>query len=143
MSTEGVATSTEILNSWKEIAGYMNRGIRTVQRWEADLGMPVRRPRAKGRSAVLAMRGELDGWIKACPIEHRNADLSQIEPLRTSTLELRRLRTDLNLSRTQLSGAIANLVATLKKVAATTSAIPTQPPYAYACATGPGEGAAA
>jgi len=23
----------EILNSWKEIAGYVNRGVRTVQRW--------------------------------------------------------------------------------------------------------------
>jgi hypothetical protein len=131
MNTEVVATSTELLNSWKEIATYLNRGIRTVQRWEADLGMPIRRPRGKGRSAVLAVRCELDGWIKACPTERRQVNLQQIEPLRASTLELRRLRTDLNDSRVQLSGAIANLVATLEKMVATRSTTSTTPPYSY------------
>ena len=33
------------LNTWKEIATYMGRGVRTVQRWERELGLPVRRPR--------------------------------------------------------------------------------------------------
>jgi len=56
-----------VLNSWKEIANYVGRGVRTVQRWEADLGMPVRRPRAKSRSAVLAMSDEIDAWLRAAP----------------------------------------------------------------------------
>src|SRR5947207_15650206 len=60
--------SSELLNSWKEIATYLNRGVRTVQRWEIELGLPVRRPRGKSRSAVMAMRSELDPWIKACPV---------------------------------------------------------------------------
>lgn len=51
-----------ILNSWKEIAGYLNRGVRTVQRWERELGLPVRRPRGKTRSAVIAIAAELDDW---------------------------------------------------------------------------------
>ncbi|SRR6266700_2874347 len=58
---------SHILNSWKEIAGYMGRGLRTVQRWEHDLALPVRRPRGKSRSAVLAIRKELDAWIASRP----------------------------------------------------------------------------
>src|SRR6185312_6965982 len=41
---------------------------RTVQRWEAELGLPVRRPRGKSRSAVVAMRTEIDEWLRACPV---------------------------------------------------------------------------
>ena len=31
------------LDSWKEIASYLGRGIRTVQRWEREEGLPVHR----------------------------------------------------------------------------------------------------
>lgn len=54
---------SEILNSWKEVAAYLRRGVRTVQRWEHDLQLPVRRPREKGHSAVLALRSEIDQWL--------------------------------------------------------------------------------
>lgn len=57
-----------ILNSWKEIAQYLGRGVRTVQRWEAELGLPVRRPRGKRRSAVIAVTGELDRWMQHRPL---------------------------------------------------------------------------
>jgi hypothetical protein len=30
-----------LLNGWKEIAGFFGRGVRTVQRWEQQLGLPV------------------------------------------------------------------------------------------------------
>jgi len=63
--------SVQILNSWKEIANYLNRGVRTVQRWEAELGLPVRRPRGRRRSAVIAMRSEIDQWLNSCPLEAR------------------------------------------------------------------------
>lgn len=53
-----------VLNSWKEIAAYTGRGIRTVQRWEVELGFPVRRPRGKHRSAVIAIRQEIDLWMR-------------------------------------------------------------------------------
>jgi phage terminase Nu1 subunit (DNA packaging protein) len=56
-----------LLNSWKEIATYLNRGVRTVQRWEAELGLPVHRPRSKRRSAVIAFRSELDSWLRNRP----------------------------------------------------------------------------
>jgi hypothetical protein len=63
--------SKEILNSWKEIAIYLNRGVRTVQRWEAELGMPVRRPRGKRHSAVIATRTELDEWVASSPLTEK------------------------------------------------------------------------
>jgi hypothetical protein len=62
------------LSSWKEIAQYFNRGVRTVQRWEAELGMPVRRPHGGSRTAVMAIREELDSWMASRPF--RGASLS-------------------------------------------------------------------
>ena len=56
-----------VLNSWKEIAAYLGRGVRTAQRWERELALPVRRPRGKDRSAVFAVPGEIDGWLAKCP----------------------------------------------------------------------------
>ena len=58
-----------ILNSWKEIANYLGRGVRTVQRWEAQLGLPVHRPAGKEHSAVLAFSSELDQWLNRRPLE--------------------------------------------------------------------------
>jgi hypothetical protein len=57
-----------ILNSWKEIANYLGRGVRTVQRWEAQLGLPVHRPAGKDHSAVLAFSSELDQWLDSRPL---------------------------------------------------------------------------
>ena len=57
----------EVLNSWKEIAAYMGRGVRTVQRWEQELGLPVRRPRGKERSAVIALKPDIDRWLQQTP----------------------------------------------------------------------------
>lgn len=59
----------EVLNSWKEVASYLGRGVRTVQRWERELGLPVRRPRGKSRSAVIAFKTELDKWLRQAPAE--------------------------------------------------------------------------
>lgn len=57
----------DVLNSWKEIAAYMGRGVRTVQRWEQELGLPVRRPRGRERSAVIALKPDLDRWLQQIP----------------------------------------------------------------------------
>src|ERR1700742_836086 len=59
----------DVLNSWKEVAVYLGRGVRTVQRWERDLNMPVRRPRGTLRSAVIAFKQELDDWLLQTPTE--------------------------------------------------------------------------
>lgn len=64
-------TNAGVVNTWKEIAEYLGRGIRTVQRWEQELGLPVRRPRGKYRSAVIAMKSELDKWMRSSPMDLR------------------------------------------------------------------------
>ncbi|HET8667754.1 MAG TPA: hypothetical protein VFM10_07215, partial [Terriglobales bacterium] len=53
-----------VLTSWKEIASYLGKGVRTVQRWERELGLPVRRPKPKEKQIVLAFPGELDRWVR-------------------------------------------------------------------------------
>jgi CheY-like chemotaxis protein len=58
-----------LLNSWKEIARYVGRSERTVQRWEKQCGFPVRRPAGKTRSAVIALPSEIQGWSKNTPIQ--------------------------------------------------------------------------
>jgi hypothetical protein len=57
--------SIDVLNSWKEIAAYISCGVRTAQRWERDLLMPVHRPRERFRSRVLAFKSEIDLWVKS------------------------------------------------------------------------------
>lgn len=57
----------KILNSWKEIAAYMGRGVRTVQRYERTYRLPIRRPAAKDRSAVMAFSDEVDTWLASIP----------------------------------------------------------------------------
>jgi CheY-like chemotaxis protein len=74
------------LNSWKEIAQYLGRGVRTVQRWEAELGMPVRRPRGKSRSAVIAVMSELDEWLARTPLH--TIENSEPESLLAITLHI-------------------------------------------------------
>ena len=52
------------LDSWKEIAVYLGRDVRTVIRWEKDKGLPVCRVRGARRQAVFAYRAELDAWLR-------------------------------------------------------------------------------
>ena len=52
------------LDSWKEIACYLNRNVRTVQRWEASESMPVHRHLHAKSGSVHAFRSELDSWRK-------------------------------------------------------------------------------
>jgi hypothetical protein len=67
MATASLSSKSVVLNSWKEIAAYLGRGVRTVQRYERELGLPVRRPRGTPRSAVLALTDELDNWLRTAP----------------------------------------------------------------------------
>src|SRR5262245_5751745 len=47
------------LDSWKEIASYLRRGVRTVTRWEREQGLPVHRSKT---GTVYAYKSELDVW---------------------------------------------------------------------------------
>jgi hypothetical protein len=64
MGTYAADSKQMPLNTWKEIATYMGRGVRTVQRYERDLHLPVRRISGKPHSSVIALRNDLDLWLK-------------------------------------------------------------------------------
>ena len=55
-------TPDERLDSWKEIAGYLNRDVTTVQRWEKREGMPVHRHLHDKRGSIYAISSEIDAW---------------------------------------------------------------------------------
>jgi Tol biopolymer transport system component len=65
-STPVEHASGDRLDSWKEIAAYMRRDVKTVQRWEKREGMPVHRHVHDKMGSVYAFRSELDAWA-----EHR------------------------------------------------------------------------
>jgi len=57
----------ERLDTWKAIAAYLGRDVRTVLRWHKDRALPVHRvPGGKGRS-VFAYPHELDAWMASDP----------------------------------------------------------------------------
>lgn len=58
----GSAPPGDRLESWKEIASYLGRTPRTVQRWERQEGLPVHRLLHDKLGSVYANRSELDAW---------------------------------------------------------------------------------
>lgn len=52
------------LDSWKDIAAYLNRDVRTVQRWEKQEGLPVHRHLHDERSSAYAFTNEIDDWLR-------------------------------------------------------------------------------
>ena len=52
------------LDSWKEIAAYLRREVRTAQRWEKSAGLPVHRLQIDKQGTVYAYKAELDAWYR-------------------------------------------------------------------------------
>ncbi len=65
MSEQNSRPNEKPLESWKEIAGYLKRDVRTVVRWEKEEKLPVRRHHHKSRSSVYAYPSELEAWKAA------------------------------------------------------------------------------
>jgi len=74
-----------ILNSWKEISTYLDRGVRTLQRWERDEHLPIRRVGAGERAPVFAFTVEIDKWLRkhdtTAPADHITAAQSDSRKL--------------------------------------------------------------
>lgn len=64
-SRTGPAPAGDRLDSWKEIAAYLGREVRTVQGWEKTEGLPVHRHQHARQGSVYAFRSELDSWREA------------------------------------------------------------------------------
>jgi tetratricopeptide (TPR) repeat protein len=59
---KSASNTSDRLESWKEIAAYLKREVRTVQRWEKNEGLPVHRHQHDERSTVYAFKTEFDAW---------------------------------------------------------------------------------
>ncbi len=57
-----MAEQGQQLNSWKEIAAYLQRTVRTCQRLEG-MGLPVHRLDGSAKAHVFAYAKELDAWL--------------------------------------------------------------------------------
>lgn len=119
----------QFLSGWKEIAGYLGKGVRTVQRYERELALPVRRPAGKASGSVVATKAELDGWVQASPIHTsfllspRVEDLSQgtTEAIRNNVAlmmelrsQMRQLRAEVKISLDLLRHSVQGLQGTLR-----------------------------
>src|SRR5258708_7081212 len=58
----GELRTDNFLDSWKEIAAYLEREVRTVQRWEKKEGLPVHRQTHEKLGTVYAYKSEIDAW---------------------------------------------------------------------------------
>lgn len=54
---------SKMLSSWKEIAHFFGKGVRTVQRWEKTLDLPIHRPPGAPSNVVLARTSDLEEWM--------------------------------------------------------------------------------
>ncbi|HEY3927817.1 MAG TPA: helix-turn-helix domain-containing protein [Candidatus Koribacter sp.] len=102
-----------VLTSWKEVAAYLGKGVRTVQRWEKYDRLPVRR--VVGTSKIVVHRDELDRWLRAQPSSTPIASNHHPDLLRNMqrASELRRKNIDLCVS---VAASIRQLVAEFRRL---------------------------
>jgi TolB-like protein len=61
-------SNADRLDSWKEIAAYLNRSVRTARRWEREEGLPVHRHVHNKLGSVYAHRSEIEAWRAAAGV---------------------------------------------------------------------------
>lgn len=112
-----------VLSGWKDIANYLGRGVRTVQRYERKLRLPVQRPRGRSRGSVMATRADLDGWVSQSPTRppelaglrsQQRDDLKRgVSALLSLCAETHELQTALGRQRTELESGIGRIARSL------------------------------
>lgn len=68
------------LDSWKQIAVYLGREVRTVQRWEKLEALPVRRHTHVSGGTVYALKNEIDAWLTSRGEAASEASLAKKHP---------------------------------------------------------------
>jgi len=121
-----VTEPAQVLSGWKDIANYLGKGVRTVQRYEQELALPVRRPAGRSAGSVVATKAELDAWICASPIREtfdrtKPPAVSQCAnfaaALKEGIAEMKRLREEMLALRSELKSqlyALRNHVGNLR-----------------------------
>ena len=79
------------LDSWKEIASYLRRDVRTVQRWEKKEGLPVYRHLHDKLGSIYAYRNELTEWFNTrqqsgAPVATGNRQEGSAEKIKLAVL---------------------------------------------------------
>lgn len=83
------------LDYWQEIAKYLGREVRTVQRWEREKSLPVRRlsgDRDDNQPRVFAYKSEIDAWVARQSGRALSPDASGPTPRDPSILRVAVLR---------------------------------------------------
>lgn len=75
-----VGAPEDRLDSWKEIAAYLNRDVTTVQRWEKREGMPVHRHVHDKMGSVYAFRADLDTWTRTRNLQAEQENGNKASP---------------------------------------------------------------
>jgi hypothetical protein len=84
-----LGTSPDRLNSWKEIALYLKRQVRTVQHWEKREGLPVHRHFHNKQGTIFAFRSEIEAWGKRRAAERIRGEetcASETHPVRIAIM---------------------------------------------------------
>lgn len=123
---QGTSSSSHILSGWKDIANYLGKGVRTVQRYEGDLQLPVRRPAGRARGSVVATKEEIDSWVTDSPIrgELTPGSSKHISPepplqaMRQGIKEMTQLRIQMRGLRVDLHESLALLGESLRSLRA-------------------------
>lgn len=88
------ADPAQFMSGWKDIARYLDKGVRTVQRYEREFGLPVRRPAGKPRGSVVATKAEIEAWVNASPI--RETYRLSPRPMEISVASLAQIQAGIN-----------------------------------------------
>jgi len=112
---------SEIFSGWKDIANYLGKGVRTVQRYEREVGLPVRRPSGKSKGSVIATRSELDSWVAARQSPKRphlptvESVLSACDTLKDRIAEMEQLGQQMNKLRAEIRASRETLWGTIQR----------------------------
>jgi hypothetical protein len=82
LSTAPNGRKENILTSWKEIAAYLDRDVRTCVRWEKRYGLPVHRLERDSKAKVFAYKEQIDEWLAARSAQAGNPAVCEL-PLRS------------------------------------------------------------
>ena len=89
------------LSSWKEVAAYLGKGVRTVQRWEQQFGLPIRRPNEKSH-IIFAIPAEIDAWLKSHQASTYDREQQPLATAKKRRMEQQELLTRLRTSYSRL-----------------------------------------
>ena len=67
--------SENVIHSWKSIAKFLSRSVRTVRRWEENENLPIRRHKHIKSNTVFAYTSELKAWLMKREVPNPKLDV--------------------------------------------------------------------